>query len=419
MGGAPQGMQPARSSVSGYVVSVAATAVATLLKLLFPEALGRDAPVAVYLGAVMVAAWYGGTGPGLSTTALSVLAGAYLFAAPYGSFRVADVNDLVRIFVGALEGVIISGFAGALRRATLTARERTEELALANDGLRDEIDARKKAESSLQRTTDRLRHAEKMKGMGILAGGIAHDFNNLLSVILNYSTVILSRLPADDPLRVHVKELGDAAGCAANVARGLLAFSRKGVVEPRQLDLRETVRGLEGVLRVMIGDQIELIMRFDATLAPIEADPTQMEQLVTNLAVNARDAMARGGKLTIELSDVAMSDEESRGKGIPAGPYVRLTVADTGAGIPEEIRPRIFEPLFTTKEAGHGSGLGLAIVHGVVEASGGVIAVESTLGVGTTFTLHFPRAAGPARDGPPSTRSIRGVGVDAQANERS
>jgi signal transduction histidine kinase len=403
-GDAP-GPRSERRRATAYAVAFAAAAVATVLKLSLPEALGRDAPVALYPGVIVIAAWYGGTGPGLLTTGLSVLAGVYFFVAPYGSFRVADVNDLVRIVVGALEGVTISVFAGALRRA--------------NQGLRDEIEARKKAETSLRQTTERLRHAEKIKGMGILAGGIAHDFNNLLSIILNYSAIILARLAVDDPLREHVKELGDTASSAANVARGLLAFARKGTVEPRPLDLRETVYGLDRVLRMMLGDRIELVTRFDATLAHVEADPTQMEQLVTNLAMNARDAMPEGGRLTIGLGDVTLDDEAWRAKGMACGTYVRLTVGDTGVGIPAAIRAHIFEPLFTTKEAGNGSGLGLAIVHGVVEAAGGEIAVDSTPGVGTTFTLHLPAAPSPSSRDEGSRRAIGGIGVDAHPNERS
>ncbi len=373
-----------------YAVAVLATAAATLVKFLFPDLIGRDAPVAVYLGAVMLAAWFGGTGPGLLATALSVLAGAYWFAAPYDSMRVAELDMGVRIVLGALEGTVISLLAGALRRETAAARRRTDDLAKSNAELVREIEARAKAEAALRDATDQLVQAQKLRAVGTLAGGIAHDFNNLLAVILNYADLTLLRLPADHALCENLQEIRDAGERGRRLTQQLLTFARKGPATPRVIDLRDTVGGLERMLRMILGDGIDLLVSREASPARVRVDPTQMEQVLTNLAMNARDAMPHGGRLAIDIARVELDADAARPLGLPAGDYVRLTVSDTGVGICAEARERIFEPLFTTKEPGRGSGLGLAIVHGVITGAGGVIEVASSPGVGTSFTVHLP-----------------------------
>jgi len=259
---------------------------------------------------------------------------------------------------------VVSAFAGALHRETVRADRRTEELSF----------------------------AKELNALGTLAGGVAHDFNSLLAVILNNATLTLARLRHDDPVRPFVEEIREAGTRATELTRRVLTFTRQGAGEPRVLDLRETLRDLERTVRMILGEAIELSMQLDPSPALVRADPTQMEQLLTNLVMNAREAMPCGGRLAIAVAHVRLDAAAARTAGVPVGDYVRMTVADTGVGVPAEVRERIFEPFFTTKEVGRGSGLGLAIVRSVVETAGGDIGVASTPAVGTTFTVHLPRA---------------------------
>jgi two-component system cell cycle sensor histidine kinase/response regulator CckA len=256
-----------------------------------------------------------------------------------------------------------------------------------------DITEAKKAAEALAKSNEQLQQAQKMEAVGRLAGGIAHDFNNLLTVISGYCDLVLGRLPDDNPLKADVSEIMTAADRATTLTSQLLAFSRKQVLQPRTINVNELVRDMGKMLRRVIGEDIELATSFDSGTGNIAADPGQIEQVIMNLAVNARDAMPEGGRLTIETSNVLLDQGYCRHHpGVNPGEYVKIVVSDTGRGMDAEIRSRIFEPFFTTKERGKGTGLGLPTAYGIITQSGGHILCDSQPGAGTTFTIHFPRS---------------------------
>ena len=247
--------------------------------------------------------------------------------------------------------------------------------------------------------------AQKMESVGQLASGIAHDFNNLLTVINGMSQLVLAQVSQDNPVHADVQEILHAGERAATLTRQLLAFSRQQILAPRVLNFNTVVAGMESLLRRLLGEDIDLVVVLTPDVGNVKADPGQIEQVITNLAVNARDAMPRGGRLTIEMQNVTVDEDSARQHGVamPPGSYVRLAVSDSGVGMDEATRARIFEPFFTTKGPGKGTGLGLSTVYGIVTQSHGFLWVDSKVGRGTSFKIFLPQvteAAGTDRSGP-------------------
>jgi PAS domain S-box-containing protein len=261
------------------------------------------------------------------------------------------------------------------------------------------------------RLEERLRQSQKMEAVGRLAGGVAHDFNNLLTVITGYSELLLRGLGSGAPERLHAEEIRKAAGQAAALTGQLLAFGRKQMLAPQVLDPNDLIRDMEKMLRRVIGEDIDLATSLATSLGCVRADPGQLQQVILNLAINARDAMPRGGKLTIETSAVTLDRAYVRKYlEVQTGQYVLMAVSDTGCGMSPEIRSHLFEPFFTTKEVGKGTGLGLSTIYGIVKQSGGHVAVYSEPGQGTTFKVYLPRVdeAGSATLAAPATQGLPG-----------
>jgi len=249
------------------------------------------------------------------------------------------------------------------------------------------------AQVPLARSQELLQQSQKMEALGLLAGGVAHDFNNLLAVITGYSDLLLESPASSEPDHRKVEQIKQAANSAASLTRQLLMFSRQQVVQPVILDINQTVGNIEKMLRRLIKENIEFTVVLDRYLDRVRADPGQIEQIILNLVVNARDAMPNGGKLRIQTTNAHLEkDSPQAGAGGPRGRFILLEVTDTGTGMDQQTQARIFEPFFTTKAVGKGTGLGLATVYGIVKQSNGHIEVQSTLGHGSSFKIYLPAA---------------------------
>jgi signal transduction histidine kinase len=265
------------------------------------------------------------------------------------------------------------------------------------DNLVREMEERRATEEALRKSEEELRHSQKMEAVGRLAGGVAHDFNNLLTAIIGYAELIATRTSSNSLAKQNAELIRKAGEQAAALTRQLLAFSRKQILQPKVIDLNALVVEMERLLRRVIGERFDLQSHPNAANGRVKADPSQLEQVVLNLGVNARDAMPRGGKLIIRTENVTLDGTAARqiSASLAPGDYVMLSVADTGAGMDEETMSHIFEPFFTTKGPGKGTGLGLATVYGIVRQTGGGISVESELGKGSTFCIYLPVESAP------------------------
>jgi two-component system cell cycle sensor histidine kinase/response regulator CckA len=271
--------------------------------------------------------------------------------------------------------------------------QRTRELEDAHrQALKDQaVRERLQAQAERERLENRLHQAQRLESLGQLAGGVAHDFNNLLAVIINCASFVAEATAGDEPVQADVEQIRTAAERAARLTRQLLIFGRREKVEIEVLDLNAVVTGVHSLLARSIGEDITLVVHTASSPPMLRADKGQIEQVLLNLAVNARDAMPGGGTLTIEPGVIQLGEEYARlHPGVRAGRYTELSVSDTGVGMSPEVTARIFEPFFTTKPRGKGTGLGLATVHGVVTEAGGSLSVESEEGIGTTFRAFFP-----------------------------
>ncbi|HSE18815.1 MAG TPA: PAS domain S-box protein [Pyrinomonadaceae bacterium] len=270
---------------------------------------------------------------------------------------------------------------------------------VAVQGSARDITERRRAEAELRASQMQLQQSQKLEAIGQLAGGVAHDFNNMLTAIIGYTDLSLRRVGLENSIRRNLEETKKAAERAASLVRQLLAFSRKQILEPKVLDLNDVVKDMQKMLTRLIGEDIRLATRLEPDLGSVKADPCQVEQIIMNLVVNARDAMPRGGRVTIETANTTL-DERAVLKhvSVKPGAYVMLSVSDTGSGMDQETQQRIFEPFFTTKETGKGTGLGLSTVYGIVKQSGGNIWVYSEPGMGTVFKVYLPRIDDAAAD---------------------
>jgi signal transduction histidine kinase len=334
----------------------------------------RDVPIAFVFFPLM--GWaglrFGPRGAATIVAAVSAFALAIvgLGIGPYATFPLPFVQFLLFVFLA------MGSLSGQLLAAIISERD---------DALARRV--------SLE---EQLRHSQKMEAVGRLAGGIAHDFNNLLTAIIGYTEIVLHSLDPKDARRADAEEIGRAAMRAAELTRQMLAFSRRQVLQPKIINLNTAVVKVEPMLRRLIGENIVMTISGKATSPFVRVDRGQVEQVVMNLVVNARDAMPQGGRLTVETADVIL-DEASTADQPDARPgsYVMLSVSDTGVGMPADVRARIFEPYFTTKEVGKGTGLGLSTAYGIVRQSDGFISVSSEQGLGTTFRIYLPRSEAP------------------------
>jgi signal transduction histidine kinase len=354
------------------------------------EVVGAHTPYTYPIFFILLFIWVGLSTPprtALLLTPLTVV--AYVLpllsvGANPTAFESVFVAVPVCVLIGEVIARVVSRLYAAQDALEQRVVERTAQLQEANAALQHELAERKQLEAQFLQ-------AQKLEGIGRLAGGIAHDFNNLLTAISGYADFIWDALPHDQQIRSDLEEIQKAVTRASDLTRQLLAFARKQIIEPRVLNLNDLIGNMDKLLRRVIGEDIDLITRPEPNLGCVKADSGQIEQVILNLAVNARDAMPNGGKLTIETRNVFLDSSYVRGhQSVTEGSYVLLAVSDSGVGMDSDVQAHAFEPFFTTKAQGKGTGLGLATCYGIVKQHGGNIWVYSEVGQGTTFKIYLP-----------------------------
>jgi len=320
-----------------------------------------------------------------------LLLGLGLMAIIAGAVLIFLISDTVtRPLASLVKGVHALARGDTEYPLEASGHDELSELTRAFDGMRDTLE---RNETQREKLEGQLRQSQKMEALGRMAGGVAHDFNNLLTVIRGHSDLLLDRMQPEDPLYRSSQQIRKTSDRAASLTRQMLAFSRMQVLQPKVLDLNELIADMGKLLRRLVREDIEFSLRLGDSLGRIKADPSQLEQVLLNLTVNASDAMPLGGRLTIETQNLFVDDKNAHlHTSAECGDYVLITVSDTGHGMDAATKARIFEPFFTTKEPGKGTGLGLATVYGIVKQSGGFISVDSTPGGGTRFKLYLPQS---------------------------
>jgi signal transduction histidine kinase/CheY-like chemotaxis protein len=418
-------LRRARPATWSYAGALLAVLAATLVRAALTPALGFELPYTPYFAPFFFAAWRLGFGPTIVVTLLSGALAQILFLPPAGG-GVRWTRDLIGLAlflgIGLATAVMARSRTRALQRAEAEAAEARRLQRLAEESAseaeeyamqaeeeavrarqqqaRADTEASRAASASAQHeeTRAQLLHAQQIDTIGRLAGGVAHDFNNILTAIAGYCGLLLGALAPSDPRRADVDGIQEAVDRAAALTQQLLAFGRKQVIQPEVLDVREVVDDTGRMLRRLIGEHIDLALSTGPLLSPVLADRAQLAQVLINLAVNARDAMPSGGRLTIEAADAPLTEEYAGTHlAVAPGHYVRLAVTDTGHGMTPEVRAHIFEPFFTTKPPGKGTGLGLSTVYGIVKQLGGHIFVYTEPRHGTTFRVYLPRSEEAAR----------------------
>ncbi|MBI3407992.1 MAG: HDOD domain-containing protein [Planctomycetes bacterium] len=319
--------------------------------------------------------------------------------------KIEEFASLLQVDIGACQQ-FPTLFASATENLTRLAVETSMDNIRAQEEQKRTEKKLQKTEEALHITEEKLRQSMKMEAIGRLAGGVAHDFNNLLTVINGYAELLSTMLPAEQQTHTFAEEIKRAGGRASELTRQLLAFSRKQILVPEVLNLNDTVSSMDKMLRRVIGEDIELVTALASSLPLVKVDPGQVDQVIMNLAVNARDAMPAGGKLTLETGTADLDENYvAPHADLKAGAYVYMALSDTGTGMTDEVKKSLFEPFFSTK-GGQGTGLGLATVHGIVKQSGGHISVYSEVGLGTSFKVYFPVALEPKSEPKPPPASV-------------
>jgi signal transduction histidine kinase len=391
-----------------YGVALLSVALAVGVRFLLDPYLGEHYPFSTFLVAVIVTAWYGGYRPSILALFLGLIAAAYFFIHPRYSVLISELEHqvglVIYVFAGGCSILLCESLRAARSKAETTSlalqesnehlelrvRQRTGELSQANTELQSEILERKQTEESLRRSQQQVRKLQELEAVGKLAGGMAHEFNNLLTTISGYSEIILNSQKPDDPFFPPVREIRKASNRAAVLVDQLLAFSRKQIISPKNIDLNAVVTSVAKVLQHSLGRDVQLIIRLES-VGRVRVDPARMEQAIINLVDNARDAMPRGGTLTIQTRNIDTREAiSSKHSDASPGPFVLLAVVDTGHGMDEKTKASIFDPFFTTKEVGKGIGMGLPYVYGTVKQANGLIEVESEPEKGAAFKIFLP-----------------------------